>query len=82
MSGAILTLPNTPSWRGAQLKPKDNFTFTFTTIDHQPWYVSPFYFFLFSLLLLVAEKCTSDVNKILIIHSAPFAPVNRELGLK
>jgi hypothetical protein len=29
MSGAIPRLPNTPSWRGAQLKHRDNFTFTF-----------------------------------------------------
>jgi len=27
MSGAIPPLPNTPSWRGAQLKHRDNFTF-------------------------------------------------------
>jgi hypothetical protein len=25
--------PNTPSWRGAQLQHKDNFTFTFTFMD-------------------------------------------------
>jgi hypothetical protein len=33
MGGAILPLPNTPSWLGAQLKKKhrDNFTFTFKT---------------------------------------------------
>jgi hypothetical protein len=30
MSGAILLLPNTISWHGAQLKHRDNFTFTFT----------------------------------------------------
>jgi hypothetical protein len=29
MSGAIPPLPNTPPWRGAQLKHRDNFTFTF-----------------------------------------------------
>jgi hypothetical protein len=29
MSGATSPLPNTPSWRGAQLKHRDNFTFTF-----------------------------------------------------
>jgi hypothetical protein len=29
MSGAIPPLPNKPSWRGAQLKHRDNFTFTF-----------------------------------------------------
>jgi hypothetical protein len=31
MRGAISPLPNTPSWRGAQLakKHRDNFTFTF-----------------------------------------------------
>jgi len=28
MSGAIPSLPNTPSWRGAQLKAQDSFTFT------------------------------------------------------
>jgi hypothetical protein len=27
MSGAIPPLPNTPSWRGAQLKHRENFTF-------------------------------------------------------
>jgi len=26
MSGAIPSLPNTPSWRGVQLKHRDNFT--------------------------------------------------------
>jgi hypothetical protein len=30
MNGAIPPLPNTPSWRGAQLKHRDIFTFTFT----------------------------------------------------
>jgi hypothetical protein len=30
MSEAIHPLPHTPSWRGAQLKHRDNFTFTFT----------------------------------------------------
>jgi hypothetical protein len=30
MRGAILPLPNTPSWRGAHLNHRDNFTFTFT----------------------------------------------------
>jgi hypothetical protein len=37
MSGTVLALPNTPSWRGAQLKHRDNFTFyTFTCalIEH------------------------------------------------
>jgi hypothetical protein len=29
MSGAIHPLPNMPSWRGAQLKNTNNFTFTF-----------------------------------------------------
>jgi hypothetical protein len=27
MSGAISPLPNTPSWRGAQLKHRESFTF-------------------------------------------------------
>jgi hypothetical protein len=31
MIGAIPPLPNTPSWRGAQLKDRDNFTFTFAS---------------------------------------------------
>jgi hypothetical protein len=30
MSGAIPPLPNTPPWHSAQLKHRDNFTFTFT----------------------------------------------------
>jgi hypothetical protein len=30
MRGAIPPLPNTPSWRGAQLKQRDSFTFTST----------------------------------------------------
>jgi len=30
MRGAIPPHPNTPSWRGAQLKHRNNFTFTFT----------------------------------------------------
>jgi hypothetical protein len=29
MSVAIPSLPNTPSWRGAQLKHRENFNFTF-----------------------------------------------------
>jgi hypothetical protein len=33
MSGAILPLPNASSWRGAQLKHRDNFNFTF--IDNE-----------------------------------------------
>jgi len=33
MSGAIPPLPNEPSWRGAQLKRRDNFTFNFTTVN-------------------------------------------------
>jgi hypothetical protein len=32
MSSAIPPLPNTPSWRRAQLKQRDNFTFTFNII--------------------------------------------------
>jgi hypothetical protein len=31
MRGAIPPLPNTPSWRGAQLKHRDNFTFIINT---------------------------------------------------
>jgi hypothetical protein len=32
MSGAIPPLPNTPSWRGTQLKHRDKFTFTLQPI--------------------------------------------------
>jgi len=32
MYGDIPPLPNTPSWHGAQLKHRDNFTFTFTNL--------------------------------------------------
>jgi hypothetical protein len=34
MSGAIPSLPNTPSWHGAQLKHRDNFTFYILIIAH------------------------------------------------
>jgi hypothetical protein len=33
MSGAILPLPNTPSWHDAQFKHRDNFTCTFAMYD-------------------------------------------------
>jgi len=33
MSGAVPPLPNTPLWRGAQLKHRDNFAFTFYSGD-------------------------------------------------
>jgi hypothetical protein len=36
MSGAISPLPNTPSWRGAWLKHRDDFTFTFTSRSFMP----------------------------------------------
>jgi hypothetical protein len=39
MSGAIPPFPNTPSWRGAQLKHRENFTFLHAFL---------FFFFLFS----------------------------------
>jgi hypothetical protein len=32
MRGDIPPLPNTSSWRGAQLKHRDNFTFTYRAI--------------------------------------------------
>jgi hypothetical protein len=35
MSGAIPSLPHTPSCRGAQLKHRDNFTFTFIIYDSE-----------------------------------------------
>jgi hypothetical protein len=34
MRGAILPLPNTPSWRGARLKHMDNFTFTLFRLEN------------------------------------------------
>jgi len=38
MSGAVPpVLPITPSWRGAQLKHRDNFTFTFYRIEKVLW---------------------------------------------
>jgi hypothetical protein len=33
MRGAIFPFHNTPSWRGAQLKHRDNFIFTFTYLN-------------------------------------------------
>jgi hypothetical protein len=37
MSGAIPSLPNTPPWRGVQLKHRDNFTFTFDISPFEPF---------------------------------------------
>jgi hypothetical protein len=42
MCGATPSFPNTPSWRGAQLKHKDNFNFTFYNkhmgkLQIKPW---------------------------------------------
>jgi hypothetical protein len=34
MRGAIPPLPNTHSWRGAQLKHRDNFTFIIEDLEH------------------------------------------------
>jgi hypothetical protein len=34
MRGAIPPLPNAPSWRGAQLKHRNNFTFTLVPYKH------------------------------------------------
>jgi hypothetical protein len=41
--------PNTPSWRGAQLKHRDNFTFTFT-----------FTLMIFLVLLIFPEYTTAE----------------------
>jgi len=35
MGGAVPPLLNTPSWRGAQLQHRENFTFTFTLPYHR-----------------------------------------------
>jgi hypothetical protein len=35
MSRAILSLPNTSPWRGAQLKHRDNFTFYLFTFNNR-----------------------------------------------
>jgi hypothetical protein len=37
MSGAIPLFPNTPSWRGAQLRHRDNFTFYFKREEDGSW---------------------------------------------
>jgi hypothetical protein len=37
MSGAIPPFPNTPSWRGAELKHRNNFTFTMTASFQVPY---------------------------------------------
>jgi len=39
MSGAILPLPNTPSWLGAQLqrKHRDNFTLPYSAVSVNKW---------------------------------------------
>jgi hypothetical protein len=41
MRGAVRSLPNTPSWRGAQLKHRDNFTFPFTFTFTFTYYITP-----------------------------------------
>jgi hypothetical protein len=38
MSGTIPPFPNTTPWRGAQLKHRDNFTFTFKYINQFRFY--------------------------------------------
>jgi hypothetical protein len=48
MIGAIPPLPHTPSWRGAQLKHRDNFTFAFVLPSTD---FPSSYFLLFSLSL-------------------------------
>jgi hypothetical protein len=41
MSGVIPPLPNTPPWRGAELKHRDNFTFylfmSILAVGRTPW---------------------------------------------
>jgi len=37
MSGAILPLPITPSWRGAQWKHRDTFTLTLNFVLWEVW---------------------------------------------
>jgi hypothetical protein len=40
MSGAIPALPNKPSWRGAQLKHRDNFTSVYHTTFPNNYFVA------------------------------------------
>jgi hypothetical protein len=53
MRGAIPPLPNTPSWRCAQLKQRDNFTFTFTFTIYNlfPLYIFATYIYNFENIL-------------------------------
>jgi hypothetical protein len=49
MNGAIPPVPNTPSWGGAQLKHRDNFTsyliiYSIQFTEIYPWMPYPFYF--------------------------------------
>jgi hypothetical protein len=52
MSVAIPPLPNMPSWRGAQLKHRDNFTFAFIFTLH-----------IFSTLRRRRRKMRGDVTR-------------------
>jgi hypothetical protein len=52
MSGVIPPLPNTPSWRGAQLKHRDNFTFTFYDRQMDGQTLVNYYIEIFSCIVL------------------------------
>jgi hypothetical protein len=71
MSGAIPPLPNTSSWRGAQLKHRDNFTFTFHEELEGVFDQSPKSGFRYSaeaeFLFLFSPPCQTDGGG---IHSA------------
>jgi hypothetical protein len=43
VSGAISPLPNTPSWRGAQLKNRDNFIFTILLMSNDNTVMGNYY---------------------------------------
>jgi hypothetical protein len=61
MSGAILPFPNTPSWHGAQLKHRDNFTFNFTFTFTRPWSLSWARRMIISVALVVTQNPSEDL---------------------
>jgi len=71
MSGAIPPLPNTPSWRGAQLKKRhrENLTFTFTVgILLELILPTCFNFFCF-LYIVICEICSYVISSSFLLRS-------------
>jgi hypothetical protein len=70
MSGAITPLPNTPSWRGVQLKHWDNFIFTFYLLRSSYSKRSlPFMLSVELVCICHPHMCASCLDNFAILHS-------------